>query len=271
MSNSLKSRFKKAELKPENENINSETEPITVEEQPIIEEKTADNEIISKDNIVETYNDELIVNTIDLGKIEEDLKNLLKEKISKTPVWFDYTKERQAILTAGFCDNYINSNGLDISDTDKNTIADKLAKIICDFGAVQYLIDNEKVDAVFINSTKSVYIEIDEKLLDTDTKLDNNQLKFIINSIKHLTDKENFAEFERFKIDNMLITLTHDIYSNGQNIVIRKLKNPNDELIENNFIIPDYIYEILSTVKNSKNIYIQNKDGNLTPLADINK
>ena len=54
MSNSLKSRFKKAELKPENENINSETEPITVEEQPIIEEKTADNEIISKDKIVDS-------------------------------------------------------------------------------------------------------------------------------------------------------------------------------------------------------------------------
>ena len=267
MSNSLKSRFKKAELKPEN--INSETEPIIVE--PIIEEKTTDNETVPENNIVDASNDELTMNTIDLVKIEEDLTSLLKEKISKTPVWFDYTKERQAILTAGFCENYIHSKGLDIADTYKKIISDNLSKVICDFGAVQYLIDNEKVDAVFINSTKSVYIEIDEKLLDTDIKLDNNQLKFIINSIKHLTDKENFAGFERFKIDNILITLTHDIYSNGPNIVIKKLKNPNDELIENNFIIPDYIYEILSTVRNSKNVYIQSKDGNLTPLSDINK
>ena len=155
--------------------------------------------------------------------IESDFKKALLEKIETIPVWFEYSKNRRRELVKNFVENKVAVENVQISDIDKELLIDNLSVAIADFGAIQYLIDNEKVAAVIVNGTKSVHIEIGGKILNTETKLDEKQLQFLIKTIGAMTECNDFNGIKNLSVDGYSICVVgDDICETGMNITIRK-------------------------------------------------
>lgn len=188
----------------------------------------------------------------------EMLKKLLDEKIQSTPIWFDYSKEQQHELIKKFVSSKIESCNIDFSENEKHDLIENLYNSLSDFGAIQYLLDNEKVESVVINGVQSVYITIGNKILNTETNLNKNQLEYLVNSLKHAAHKENFNEIDKFSFDNYKITvISEQISKNGINIRIDKTHEHNNKyLIKNNILTNEVLDFVLSLMNLRKNIVI---------------
>ncbi len=177
--------------------------------------------------------------------LKEVFKNILFEKIEKIPVWFEYTKDRQKELIRNFVDAKILEDNLEISDIDKDILLDELCNSVSDFGVLQPLLDNNEVNAVFINGTDNVYIEIKNKILNTEIKLSESQLKFIVSSIftQKSTDFVNTIKKGKFIITR----------AGNYNLSIRK--TPNLDIVKEK--IPNTLFKLLcSLIEKRKNIVI---------------
>ena len=179
-----------------------------------------------------------------------DLKEELMDKIDSVPVWTEFSQDKQKEMIRAFVDN----KAKDFED--KEQVTDELYDAVQGFGKVQYLIDNERVCAVFINGTKSVHIEIDGKILNTEIKLSEKELNFILNSVISVKNaKENIINVKK---DNFDITVINsNVCVSGTYIVIRKmLPKDLDSFIESGFVSKDIFNIITSAVEQRKNIVI---------------
>lgn len=193
-----------------------------------------------------------------ISALEDDFKKVLLEKIETIPVWFEYSKNRRRELVKNFVDNKIVEDNLQISDIDKELLIDNLAVSITDFGAIQYLIDNDKVSAVIVNGIKSIHIEIAGKILNTETKLDEKQLKFLINTIGAMTECENFRGIQKFSVDGYSIYVVgSDVCESGVNISIRKKQEFDSKKLIKNGVLTKEIFDFLvNAIDMKKNIII---------------
>lgn len=184
--------------------------------------------------------------------IQEDLKTALLEKIDSTPVWFEYSKDKQIELIRTFLNNKIGSDKL----IEKDNIMDNLLNSVSDFGEIQHLLDSENVSKVVINDTNNVFVEINNKFLDTEIKLSEKQLKLILKKISSLGITE-FKGFQSCKNDKYKITLIGTDICSGINICIKKIKNFDIEYLIKNKILTQNIYNlIINLIEQNKNIII---------------
>ncbi len=167
-----------------------------------------------------------------------ELTDGLLEKVNSVPYWNEYSPEKQRNMVRNFVEN---------SDVeDKEPVCDTLVPIVTGFGPLQNLLDNEKVSAVFVNDTNSVHIEIEGRVFDTEMKLSQNMLQYVLNLIGNPKDSISTTRFENFLID----VIREDICENGTNILIRKIKNYDIEL-------PEKLFEFLKEqIINKKRIVI---------------
>ena len=195
---------------------------------------------------------------LELSDVEADFKRALLEKIDTIPVWFEYTKNRQKELIKSFVENKIVYDNINLTALDRDVLIDNLYASITDFGAIQYLLDNEKVNAVYVNGQKSVYIEIDGKILNTETKLSEKQINFLLHTLKVISGHEKFERITSFKTDSYSVKIINpDICEDGVNIVIRKLFSFDKETLLKNKMMTAEIFDFLvSIVDFKKNIVI---------------
>lgn len=207
--------------------------------------------------IAKPQGNEVEITEVAPSDIQEELKNALLEKIETTPVWFEYTKNRQKELIRNFLDKKIAAENIQISDIDKEIITDNLISSVSDFGAIQYLLDNEKVSKVIINGTTSVLIEIDNNIFNTETSLTEKQLSYILNSIATM-GIEKYEGIKSCQTDKYSITVVApNLCKNGYNICIKKIKESDkDTLIKNKILTKELFNLILSFVQDGKNIII---------------
>lgn len=191
-------------------------------------------------------------------KLEEDFRKALLEKIDTIPVWFEYSQNRQKELIKNFVEGRIISEDIKIEEIDKDILIDNLMNSITNFGAVQELLDKENVQAVIVNGTKSIYIEINGKILNTETCLSEKQLKFLISSISNMSGIEKFNGINQFSIKDYLISVVgNNICLNGPNITIRKKSVFTPEYLIKSGMLTNEIYEFLiSAIDMKKNIVI---------------
>lgn len=204
--------------------------------------------------------------------LENDFKNALLEKIDAIPVWFEYSTNRQKELIRNFIDTKIQAENIQISNIDKDVLVDNLLGSITNFGAIQDLLDNEKVSAVIVNGTKSIHIEIDGKVLNTETNLSDKQLKFLINSISCMSGIDEFKGLKQFVIkDYSLTVIGNDISSGGINITIKKQSRFTPEFLIQNGMMTEEIYNFLvSAINMKKNILISGGiNSGKTVLTDV--
>ncbi len=121
----------------------------------------------------------IIVNEPQIIIEDKSLTDDLLKKVNSVPYWNEYTIEQQRDMVRFFVKN---------SDTeDKETVYEILIPYVTGFGALQKLLDNENVSAVFVNDDKSVHIEIDGNAYDAEMLLSENMLQYILNYIKNLS------------------------------------------------------------------------------------
>ena len=204
MSNKFSSRFTVENSKKSvNEN---EPEVIIAEQNSTIEPEIIENE-----------------QNIDMSEFKADLKNALYDRIVKTPVWYDYTYNERLDLIKAFIVNKLSENNIEISDDENDKLIEDLLNSVSDFASLDNLIENTNVDSVYVNSNKSVYIEIDNKILNPEITLGDSELNFILDSIKNMVKVNDFNGVKKFKTDNFVITIIgNDLCKTGINIEIDK-------------------------------------------------
>ena len=138
-----------------------------------INSTSSENEDLQENVIVESSVPE---KTLDIN-METELKKSLLEKIDSIPVWFEYTADRQKDLIKSFVENKLISESIKLADNEKDDLIEKLFTSIMGFGPLDYLIVQETVDAIFVNGINSVHIEINGKILNTEMKLNEKQIK----------------------------------------------------------------------------------------------
>lgn len=189
-----------------------------------------------------------------MPKIEKvDLKQELLTKIDTVPVWFDYSSDEQKELVKSFVAKKITDDNID-----KMEISEKLYAEISGFGAIEYLLAQDNVMAVFVNGTNSVHIEIAGKVLNTEMKLSEKELKFLTNNILNKAGEKLDKSILNFKFDNYFISIIkQEISTGGTNISIRKsISYDSKTLIENGILSTEVFDFLISAINSKKNIVI---------------
>lgn len=108
---------------------------------------------------------------------ENNLAEALLEKVNSVPYWNEYTVDEQCDMVRSFVKN------ADVEN--KEVIYNTIVPYVIAFGPLQKLLDNEKVNAVFVKDDMSVHIEIDGNVFDTEIVLSFNMLQYVLNYIKY--------------------------------------------------------------------------------------
>ena len=207
-----------------------------------------------------------------VSSIESDFKKALLEKIETIPVWFEYSRNRRHELVKSFVENRVTEENIQISDIDKELLIDNLSTAITDFGAIQYLIDNEKVNAVMVNGTKSIHIEIGGKVLNTETKMDEKQLQFLLKTIGAMVECEKFVGIQKFNVNGYSICIvSDDVCETGVNISIRKKQKFDAKTLIKNKVLTKEIFDFLVyAIDMKKNVVISGCiNSGKTTLLDV--
>lgn len=219
---------------------------------------------MSDNNSTELENsDKTVVETSPL--IEDDIKQALIEKIDAIPVWTDYSEEKQKELINSFVDKKLFDENFSMQAEDKQKLIDELYSTISGLGPLDYLVAQENVEAIFVNGTNSVHIEIDGKILNTEMALNEKQLGCVVGNISKLSKViiNESKNIWNVRIDNLLISLVMPKISiSGVNIFIRKLKNADRDFIIDSSMMSKEVFDFL--------LYIIDEKKNIVLSGDIN-
>lgn len=174
-----------------------------------------------------------------------DLKEKLLEKVNSNPYWreFSFDKKREMIMS--FLENY--------EVDDKEKLCESLLLSVVGFGDLQNLLDNEKVDAVYVNGTNFVYIELEGKTFNTELKLSANSLEYILN----LVPKNDLQIFKTNLGKYMVNVVKPDVCETGLNITIRKIKTFDmQNLLDNGTVSREILDFLVEQIENKKRIVI---------------
>lgn len=175
----------------------------------------------------------------------ESLYESLLEKVNIIPYWNEYDYDKKSSMVKNFVKN------LDIQVTDE--IFENLMSYVIGFGPLQNLLDNEKVNAVFVNDINSVHIEISGRVFDTEIKLSKNVLQYILNFIGERAEKVYSCRVADYIID----VIKPDVCLNGVNISIRKIKSFDiDSLIHDGMLTSELYNFLAEQIENKKRIVI---------------
>ena len=155
-SSKLSNRFKSTE----NDDIIKDKPKKFVFSKNQINPQNLSNDLDNEKTIIEEQIPERVLD-IDF---EAELKKALLEKIDSIPVWFEYTADKQKELIKSFVENKLSSEAIKLADNEKDDLIEKLFTSIMGFGPLDYLIVQENVDAIYVNSVNSVHIEINGKI-----------------------------------------------------------------------------------------------------------
>lgn len=251
-SSKLSNRFKNNE----NDDIIKEKPKKFVFSKSQINSSTTENNEQEETIIIEERVPEKVLDV----NIEAELKKSLLEKIDSIPVWFEYTADRQKDLIKSFVENKLSSEAIKLADNEKDDLIEKLFTSIMGFGPLDYLIVQDNVDAIYVNGVNSVHIEINGKILNTEMKLNEKQINFILSNISSMSGVkfDNSKNIWTCRVNNLLITIIMpNISQSGYNITIRKSCDFDmAKLIQNNMISKEIFDFILVMINSKKNIVI---------------
>lgn len=251
-SSKLSNRFKSTE----NDDIIKDKPKKFVFSKNQINPQNLSNDLDNEKTIIEEQIPERVLD-IDF---EAELKKSLLEKIDSIPVWFEYTADKQKELIKSFVENKLSSEAIKLADNEKDDLIEKLFTSIMGFGPLDYLIVQENVDAIYVNSVNSVHIEINGKILNTEMKLNEKQINFILSNISSMSGVkfDSSKNIWNCKVNNLVITIIMPkICQSGYNITIRKSCDFDvDKLIHNDMASKEIIDFIVLMVNSKKNIVI---------------
>lgn len=174
-----------------------------------------------------------------------DLKEKLLEKVNSNPYWSEFSVDKKREMIMSFLENF------EIDDKEKS--CENLIASVVGFGELQTLLDNEKVDAVFVNGTNFVYIEVEGRTFNTELKLSNNSLQYVLN----LLPKSDLPIFKTNFGGYLICVVKPEVCESGLNITIRKVKNVDIQaLLDDGAIAKDALDFLIDKIENKKRIVI---------------
>ena len=174
-----------------------------------------------------------------------DLKEKLLEKVNSNPYWSEFSVDKKREMIMSFLENF------EIDDKEKS--CENLIASVVGFGELQSLLDNEKVDAVFVNGTNFVYIELEGRTFNTELKLSKNSLQYILN----LLPKSDLPIFKTNFGGYSICVVKPELCETGLNITIRKVKNLDMQaLLDDGAIAKDVLDFLIDKIENKKRIVI---------------
>lgn len=176
---------------------------------------------------------------------DDSLYESLLEKVNTIPYWNEYDYDKKLNMVKNFVKN------LDFQVTDETF--ENLMSYVVGFGSLQNLLDNEKVNAVFVNDINSVHIEISGRVFDTEIKLSKSMLQYILNFIGERAEKVYSCRIADYIVD----VIKPDVCLNGVNISIRKIKSFDINSLIQAGMLTDELYNFLAEkIENKKRIVI---------------
>lgn len=265
-SSKLSNRFKSSE----NDDVIKDKPKKFVFSKAQINSTCSENEDLQENVIIE---DSVSEKTLDIN-METELKKSLLEKIDSIPVWFEYTADKQKELIKSFVENKLSSEVIKLADNEKDDLIEKLFTSIMGFGPLDYLIVQENVDAIYVNGVNSVHIEINGKILNTEMKLNEKQINFILSNISSMSGIkfDGSKNIWNCKVNNLVITIIMpNISQSGYNITIRKSCDFDmDKLVQNNMMSKEILDFIVLMINSKKNIVISGDiNSGKTTLLDV--
>lgn len=265
-SSKLSNRFKSTE----NDDVIKDKPKKFVFSKNQINPQNLSNDLDNEKTIIEEQISERVLD-IDF---EAELKKALLEKIDSIPVWFEYTADKQKELIKSFVENKLSSEAIKLADNEKDDLIEKLFTSIMGFGPLDYLIVQENVDAIYVNGINSVHIEINGKILNTEMKLNEKQINFILSNISSMSGVkfDDSKNIWNCKVNNLVITIIMPkICQSGYNITIRKSCDFDiDKLIHNDMASKEIIDFIVLMINSKKNIVISGDiNSGKTTLLDV--
>lgn len=192
--------------------------------------------------------------------LENELKKALLQKIEAIPVWFEYTPDRQKELIKTFISNKLSADGKAFSENETDLLIEKLFTSVMGFGPLDYLIVQDNVSAIYVNGTSSVFIEISGKILNTEMKLNDKQMNFILKNILNLAEvKPNEKDFIwNLKVCDMNISvILPPVSVKGANIIIKKTRIADiNSLLDKGLLNRELFDFLVSALDAGKNIVI---------------
>lgn len=219
------------------------------------------NYVISPDNNINSAELKNKENNHNTGSdVEFEMQDSLLSKINSTPVWFEYSDLKQKELIKNFVEKTLDTKNVSFSDSEKTDLIEKMYNLISGFGPLDYLLSQQNVSSVFVNSEKNVHIEINGKVLNTEIKLDNSQINLITHNIfKSCNSKYDASKtIYNLKNDKYFITLiTPPASVGGINIMINKIIPADiNTLFEKNITSKEIFDFLISAISEHKNIVI---------------
>lgn len=227
--------------------------------------KKSENDISSvepkKFNFEKTVNVQTDLTETSLDdNLENELKKALLQKIEAIPVWFEYTPDRQKELIKTFISNKLSADGKAFSENETDLLIEKLFMSVMGFGPLDYLIVQDNVSAIYVNGTSSVFIEISGKILNTEMKLNDKQMNFILKNILNLAEvKPNEKDFIwNLKVRDMNISvILPPVSVKGANIIIKKTRIADiNSLLDKGLLNRELFDFLVSALDAGKNIVI---------------
>lgn len=146
----------------------------------------------------------------ELASLCTELTKLLSKKIASIPIWFEYSEEEQKELILNFLNTKLNEQFSEIKLTapEKDRICSAFFNSVYGFGSLDFLISQENVSKIFVNSPQDIYMEVLGKIEKADVVIDENQFKSLIERLIKLSGKK--SSVITFRFNNLLVTILNE-------------------------------------------------------------
>lgn len=161
----------------------------------------------------------------ELAALCNDLSRVLSEKIAFIPVWFDYSEEEQKQLIQSFLNCKLNEEFSEIrlTDAEKNRVFAVFLKSVRGFGSLDFLIAQDNVSSIIVNSSESVLVKQAGVILNSEVVFDKKQYEELNKKLWKLSCAKNF-NITKFRYSNLIITLIAGTISPSK-IIIEKISD----------------------------------------------
>ena len=143
----------------------------------------------------------------ELAALCMELTKALSKKIATIPIWFEYSKEEQQSLIKNFLNTRLNEqfSEIKLTATEKGRISEIFFNSVYGFGSLDFLIAQQDISKIFVNSPDEIYIEKLGRIENAYLKIDEEQFKSLIKKMTEISRKK--SSVITFRFNNLLVTI----------------------------------------------------------------
>ena len=189
----------------------------------------------------------------ELAALCMDLTKALSKKIATIPIWFEYSKEEQQSLIKNFLNTKLNDqfSEIKLTATEKERISKIFYNSVYGFGSLDFLIAQQDITKIFVNSPDEIYIEKLGHIENAHIKIDEEQFQSLINKMTEISGKQ--SSVITFRFNNLLVTILKEPVCSTK-LILKKVLETEFDLgyFERRGVLNEDISEFFRMILNCK-------------------